>query len=272
MLAWDSGGVLREQVILQQAARDGARVAATAYSPGAAVGTVQQAVLDSARDLPGLSGTPGFMTLSYPDGGLSVQVVLVYDHALSTPVLRNLWGGAGGTVRLQASATFFVPQLTAVPAAVVTSTPIPTPTPVPAATNTPTSIPPTNTPTPTLSPTPTVTPTPTLTPIPPLHCTITVPPLSGDNGYIVLIQTNATNTIKITWTMRFGEPEAIDVYVVSWPGFQLVGSSSANAPSVSVTTPPVAPGYYVIDFYKRTSDLPWSTSATIDFMGANCPP
>ena len=44
MLAWDGGSVLREQVVLQQAARDGARVAATAYTPGAPQSLVTDAV------------------------------------------------------------------------------------------------------------------------------------------------------------------------------------------------------------------------------------
>ncbi|HEY3058587.1 MAG TPA: TadE family protein, partial [Chloroflexota bacterium] len=133
MLAWDGGSVLREQIILQQAARDAARVAATQYWPRTPAqqdgldAAVRQAALESARDLPGLAGTANYLTLSYPDGGQSVTVALAYNHALLTPVLRNAWGGAGGAVRMTASATFFVPQLTPVPATIVPSTPLPTP-------------------------------------------------------------------------------------------------------------------------------------------------
>src|SRR5437867_125967 len=147
MVAWDGGGVLREQVVLQQAARDGARVAATRYAPGEVDAVIRQAVQQSALDLPGAAA----VTISHPDVQ-SVQVTLSYNHALSTPAVRNLWGGS---VHMSASAVFFVPQPTPAAVAVSTSTPIPTVTPTAAATNTPT---------PTLTPVPTN--TPTLTPVP----------------------------------------------------------------------------------------------------------
>src|ERR1700694_2938362 len=87
MAAWDGGSLLREQIVLQQAARDGARVAATAYGQGVPLATIDHAVLASARDLSDLSTTPGYLAVTYPDAQ-SVQVALHYDHALYTPVLR----------------------------------------------------------------------------------------------------------------------------------------------------------------------------------------
>lgn len=169
MAVWDGGTALREQVVLQQAARDGARVAATAYGPTVQNSIVADAVMASSRDLPALSSSPGYLTISYPDAQ-SVQVRLTYAHSLITPVLRQLWAGGQGTINLSASATFYLPELTPVPATLVvptatstpTSLPTPTltPTPAPTATSTPTLVP---TPTPTLTPTPLPTPTPTAT-------------------------------------------------------------------------------------------------------------
>jgi Flp pilus assembly protein TadG len=83
MSAWDGGSVLREQVVLQQAARDGARVAATGYGSAVTDSTLSDAVLASAADLPALKDTPGYVTISYPDAQ-SVQVRLKYAHALIT--------------------------------------------------------------------------------------------------------------------------------------------------------------------------------------------
>jgi hypothetical protein len=176
MSVWDGGSVLREQVILQQAARDGARIAATTYAPAVlpgcattTTGSVADAVLLSAADLPTLSSSPGYLNVCYPDAQ-SVQVQVTSVHALFTPVLRWMWGGSQGSVTLHARATFYVPLS---PATVVAppATPTPTPTPTPTFTPTPTSVPtatstPSSTPTATLTPTRTSTPTPTRTPAP----------------------------------------------------------------------------------------------------------
>ena len=164
MSAWDGGSVLREQVVLQQAARDGARAAATSYG-GASPSIVQDAVLASAADLPALRYTPGYFNLT--SDSQSVTVRLTYAHSLITPVLRQLWGGGQGTVSLSASATFYLPQQTPVPAVITPSTPVPTATPSPASTSTAIATPtpmPTPTPTSTSSPTPSATPrsTPTI--------------------------------------------------------------------------------------------------------------
>jgi Flp pilus assembly protein TadG len=123
MAAWDGGSVLREQVVLQQAARDGARVAATGYGSAVPDTIVSDAVTASAADLPALPNTPSFLTITRDPQ--SVRVQLRYAHALITPVLRNLWGGGQGTITLGASATFYLAQLTPVPSPVVLSTPMP---------------------------------------------------------------------------------------------------------------------------------------------------
>ena len=140
MAVWDGGSVLREQVVMQQAARDGARVAATAYAPtvlppcaSTTTGSVADAVLLSAADLPTLSSSAGYLNVCYPDAQ-SVQVQVTSVHALFTPVLRWMWGGSQGSVTLRASATFYLALLpaTVVPApATPTVTPVPTATPVP---------------------------------------------------------------------------------------------------------------------------------------------
>ena len=128
MLVWDGGSVLRDQVILQQAARDGARVAATAYAStvfpacGPAISPVAEAVKASAVDLPGLSST-----VCYPDSQ-TVHMQVLYVHVLITPILRGIWGDSQGLLTLQANATFY---LAPAPASVVPAPPTPTVTPTP---------------------------------------------------------------------------------------------------------------------------------------------
>jgi Flp pilus assembly protein TadG len=126
MAVWDGGSALREQVVLDEAARDGARAGATAFG-GAQQSVIQDAVLASAADLPALASSGGYLTIT--SDSQSITVGLRYPHVLITPVLRQLWSGGQGTLMLSASSTFFVPQLTPVPATVVPSTPIPSPTP-----------------------------------------------------------------------------------------------------------------------------------------------
>ena len=110
MSAWDGGSVLREQVVLQQAARDGARVAATGYGQSTSVATICAAVTaSSAIELSGLTCAASNVTYPTVD---TVQVRLTYAHALITPVLRQVWAGGLGTFTLTASATFYLPQLT----------------------------------------------------------------------------------------------------------------------------------------------------------------
>jgi hypothetical protein len=118
---WDGGSVLREQVILDAAARAGARLAATAYSGSGSIqpGDVTSAVYAAGADLP--LGTSDPVTFNAASGTVSVSHV----HALYTPLLRLLWGNGSGAVTLQAQAKFYVP----VP--VLNPTLVPAPVPAP---------------------------------------------------------------------------------------------------------------------------------------------
>jgi Flp pilus assembly protein TadG len=247
MVAWDGGGLLREQVILQQAARDGARVAATTWSPGESDAVVALAAQQSAADLPGV-----VTTVDRPAAD-SVRVSLTYDHGLMTPVLRGLWGGS---VRLRASATFFVPQLTPTPPAVVLSTLIPT------ATSTSVALP---------TSTPTVTPTPTATPIPIITCEVDIPPRGNNEGWPVIIQTAASAPITATWTLAPGDRNNIELSVLEFFPRDEIASERRNANSVTVTTPAVPADFYVVFFYNQGSGLNYWTSGTIQFVGTRCP-
>jgi hypothetical protein len=285
MAAWDGGSVLREQVVLQQAARDGARAAATAYGPGAPLLVVQDAVLASAADLPGLTSTPGYLSLSYPDAQ-SVNVRLQYAHALITPVLRQLWGGGQGTVTLSASATFYLPQLTPVPATIVPSTPIPTATATP-----------TQTPIPTVTPTPTRTaipsPTPTATPTPGSSIcarNFAVPPLENNSGYYATLQLTVPSVIAAGWTINESEGGLIELSIYAGnpfagvsnptptsyvPAQQPLFSNSANANSssvVSVTSlPQLEPaGTYSVFFFKQGVSLSQPSTGVIGYQSGTC--
>lgn len=188
MATWDGGSVLREQIVLQQAARDGARAGATAYG-GATNTIVTDAVLASASDLPALTGQMVTITRSNPQ---SISVSVGYPHTLITPVLRQLWG-SGGTLTLAASATFFVPQLTPTPAAVVPSTPTATP-----------------------SPTPTITPTPT--PAVPNPCSAIpdgqqLPALSNNTGYWCTLAVTSSSFIIAFWQDNFDPNNQIAMYL-----------------------------------------------------------
>jgi TadE-like protein len=277
MAAWDGGSALREQVVLQQAARDGARVAATAYGAGLPSSTVTNAVLASARDLSALSSTPGYLTVSYPDAQ-SVRVQLRYAHPLVTPVLRQLWGG--GTLMLQASATFYVPQLTPVPAT-LPPTPTPTPSPTPNATATVIA---TLTPTPTPTPTPTVTPTPT-PPITTCQVPVSIPALNNNSGYWVVIQVNVPSYIDVSWTLGSRDNIELDVYTntptnpfagqpnpttITPPPGELVGDR-ANTDRLEVrTTQSNLTGSFTVYFYKQGAGLP-ATTGTFEYQSRTCP-
>jgi hypothetical protein len=253
MVAWDGGGALREQVILEQAARDGARLAVTSYAPGASDAAIADAVRQSASDLPGAASV-----MVDRSDAQSVRVTVGYDHALWTPVVRNLWGGS---LRLNASAVFFVPRATPVAAPVATSTPLPTATP-------------TGTPTPTATATPTRTPTPaptaTATPNPVQQCPLNIPPLDNNEDRYALIQTSAAGTITVTWTLGGSERDNIALRVETLFGTS-VDSDSGNVNSLTVTTAQVPAGWYWVVFDNRGSRVSnWST-ARIDFVGTWCP-
>jgi hypothetical protein len=120
ILVWDGGSVLREQLILDGAARAGARLAATAYSGAGSIqlGDVTSAVFAAGTDLPLTTGDP--VTFNAATGTVTVSHV----HALYTPVLRLLWGNGSGTVTLKAQAQFYVPAPVLNPPLV----PVPAPT------------------------------------------------------------------------------------------------------------------------------------------------
>lgn len=267
MVVWDGGSILREQVVLQTAAREGARVAATGYGATVPAATINNAVLISARDLPQLSTTPNYVTVSYPDAR-SVSVTVQYRHGLFTPILRNLWGNSGGVVVLHASAVFYLPTLTPVPATVVASTPLPTSTPSP--------VPPTATP----SPTPI---TPTATPTPgPCTYTVAVPGLSNKRGYYLTFSTAAAGPISATWNLPDGSGNpSLDVYQnnpfsgdpnpdnVSPPAGSL-GSGQPILSTMRVTTLTRPAGTYTIYLYEQGPAFSAST-ATLTYATARCP-
>ncbi|HEY0581748.1 MAG TPA: hypothetical protein VGE94_06160, partial [Chloroflexota bacterium] len=274
---------LREQVVLQQAARAGARVAATGYGTSVASSVVSNAVLASAGDLPALSSTPGYVTISYPDAQ-SVRVQVRYDHALITPVLRQVWGNGTGIVALQASATFYAPQLTPVPATVVPSTATPTPVPPTA-----TPVPPTATPVP-----PTATPiVPTATPTISRLCTPSpsiqlLPALPTGYGFWCTLTVTTTSYVMVQWDDQADPNNAIGVYSTSPDPFlgrgdpvQLAPPSNNLAFNFRATTnnatslpglPPgsnvlialsncLRAGTYQLYFYNAGTALPRTTSS-----------
>ena len=285
MGAWDGGSVLREQVVLQQAARDGARAAATAYGPGASLAIVQDAVLASAADLPALRNTTGYLSLTYPDAQ-SVSVRLQYAHSLITPLLRQLWGGGQGTVMLSASAQFYLPQLTPVPATIVASTPIPTATPTPTATPMPTV-------TPTLTPTPSPSATPTATSTPGVAACvrdIDIPPLDNNSGYYVTLQLTTSSVIAAGWTISESVGGQIELSIYAGNPFAGVSdptpvnfspsqtplftssANSNNTSAVGVTSfPQEEPsGTYSVFFFKRGTSLSQSSDGGVGYQSGNC--
>lgn len=227
MATWDGGSVLRDQVVLQQAARDGARARATAFG-GATNAVVQDAVLASAQsDLPSL--TVQMITVSPAPDPQSITVSVRYPHALITPVLRQLWGGGSGTVTLQASSTFYVPQLTPTAAAIVPSTPTATPSP-----------------TPTLSPTPTPTatpsPTPAATPVPPYVCANTpntnqqFNALGASRGYWCTLTITSPVYIWGIWQDNNNPTNEIDIYLNTPNPFAGQSEPSSKDPTTITNT------------------------------------
>ena len=273
MAVWDGGSALREQVVLEQAARDGARAGATAYG-GAQQGIIQDAVLASAADLPALSNSPNY--LSVTSSGQSVTVRVQYAHALITPVVRQLWSGGRGTLMLSASATFYVPQMTPTPGAVVPSTPIPSSTPTPTFTPTNTPVPfatATRTPLPaTPTMTPTITPTPT--PLLPNACipnAQSLPALANDTGYWCTLRITTPSLILANWQDNYDPNNQLPIYQNT--PFAGQADPSSSAPPIGAigvyyrfngwlwgsTIVCVQPGTYSVYFYNRGSAFPASS-------------
>jgi Flp pilus assembly protein TadG len=109
IVIFDGGGVLREQLILQEAARAGARVAATGY------GTVPAAQIISAARAAG-SDIPLSAADPVSTDSATGLVTVSHAHQLYTPVLRQLWGNGTGLVTLSARAQFLVPSPPPAPA------------------------------------------------------------------------------------------------------------------------------------------------------------
>jgi hypothetical protein len=115
---WDGGSLLREQLILDGAARAGARLAGTGYAGSGSIqpAAMVDAVRAAAADLPLVASE---VTADPVTGTVTVS----HAHALYTPLLRRLWGNGSGTVTLQAQAQFSVP----VPVLSPPLVPVPTP-------------------------------------------------------------------------------------------------------------------------------------------------
>jgi Flp pilus assembly protein TadG len=272
MSAWDGGSVLREQVVLQQAARDGARVAATGYGQSVSVATICSAVAASAANLSDLTCALGNITYPTVD---TVQVRLTYAHALVTPVLRQLWAGGLGTMTLTASATFYLPQLTPVPATIVPTGPTATPTLVPTATST-------ATPTRTATPTPTVTPTRTPTPAPSFPCSgvpnsAPIPALASNQGYWCSIAVAASSYVAADWQDNNDPNNQIAIYqaspgpfagqpdplTASPPNGNLATDFQSNGVLWGTTTACQAPGNYAVYFFNQGARLQTTTQADV---------
>jgi Flp pilus assembly protein TadG len=278
MIVWDGGAALREQVVLEQAARDGARVAATGFgSASVASSVVCNAVLASARDLPNL--TCGAANIAYPDA-TTVTVSLRYSHALYTPVVREVWGGSPGTLTLTADASFYVPPATQTPLTIAISTPLPTATPIPPtatvapAPATATALAPTATPVP---------PTATATPVGQFTCGSTwtwvaIPALARRTGFYVVFSVPSTRYIVLSWWTgsqqgaqdlrlyagnRFnGQPDPTGI---DPPDPSLVGGTTGSDPTTIWSPQAVPAGTYSAYFYARGN--PMGDSLVV----VNCP-
>ena len=303
MAAWDGGSALREQIVLQQAARDGARAGATVFG-GAGAAVVDAAVTASAADLPAL--TPQMVTITSAPDPQSITVSLRYPHALITPVLRQVWGG---TLMLSASATFFVPQVTPTPGSIVPSTATATPTgtatptatatptvaattsPTPTLTPSPTSTPtltPTPTSTPTLTPTPTI--TPTATPVIPNPCSAIpdsqpLPALTNNSGYWCSVRLTIASIISANWQDNFDQNNQIVIYAsnpgpfVGQPDPTTLDPNKITATNLSTqfranngvlrgdTATCVQPGTYSVYFFNRGTA---ASASTANVSTLNC--
>jgi Flp pilus assembly protein TadG len=254
MAVWDGGGVLRQQVVLQQAARDGARLAATGSAPLTAVplcptstivpanSPVSMAVSSSAGEL-----SPVITSACYPDS-TSIRVTASYVYALVTPVLGRVWEDTAGSGKktLSASATFYLPpaRATAIP-------PPPTPTRSPTPTLTPTPLPPTATPT--AAPAVTATPTP-----PPVGSCVVI------DSYLRFINTNTAYSAPCYWvkqTVQVGQNATLTIA----PGVTFYFDASAGLIAYGTLTADADAGSR-ITFTSSSGTTAW---AGIDLAGSS---
>jgi hypothetical protein len=156
-------------------------------------------------------------------------------------VLRNLWAGGQGTLTLHASATFYLPQQTPVPANVVPSTPTPTPTP---------------TPLPTATPTPTPTSAFTCSPSPsPAPNNLSVPRLSSGASYTVSFRVSSPTVVLATWTVA---RDASSLSLGIYSGSTLLSTSFPLGNMVVAFTNPSSPlgaGSYTAVLGNHDGDL-----------------
>ncbi len=205
--------------------------------------------------------------------------------------MRQLWGGSSGTVMLQASATFYVPQLTPTVADIVPSTPTSTPSPTPTATPALTA---------TATPGPTSTATPTGTPQLPNPCSDTpntnlIRPLGNNSGWWCTLQLTTPSAIITYWQDNGGPNNQILIYLNNPSPFvgqpdpspldpNKISNTSlafnyrtANGwiwgytygPGPANPLPPpvcVGPGTYSIYFYNRGNAFP-SSNANVNAVG-----
>lgn len=174
LLGVDFARVMHDRLILFDAARAGAQIAAA--SPAPPFPRVAAAVVAETSDLP-IQGDAAHIQVRYPADG-TVVVRVEYDFQAMTPLIALTWGG--GPLAVSAAATWPLVSTGAVP------TPLPTPSPRPSAT--PTAAPaPTAAPRPTASATASATAAPTPPPVD--GCSLTRhQSLAQGQGYVVTVR------------------------------------------------------------------------------------
>lgn len=245
LLGLDFSRVMHDRLILVDAARAGAQIAAVAPNPPAS--SVEAAVVAEAPDLP-IQGDATHVQVTYPGDG-TAQVTVEYGFQAVTPLISRTWGG--GPLMISVSASWPMspagvnPTPVATPSAqptvtaTATPTPVPSNTPVPTASATPaptrTAVPAaTATPTRTAAPTATATSTPSApTPTPVPGCNYAIrQPLNKDQGYYVVIDVPASTTTIIISFKAPGTTGAASIYLYAG------GSAFAGAPRPPLSVPP----------------------------------
>lgn len=254
VLVWDGATAFRQDAIVRDAARAGARVAASGYGASIPAEAVERAARAAAQDAP---ATLVGVEVSYPDAE-SVEVGVTAEQELYTPVLRQAWTGGSGRLRLERRARFFLPRETPVPPTIQPSTPPPTQTPLPRAT-------------------PTPSPTPGL-------CTtqVSIPPLDRNTGWYVTFQTAATGPITATWTLPARNNVELDLYSGNpfegqpnptslRPPANPLASDAGNVTSLSVSVPSAPAGLYSAYFYNFGAPVGAASQGTLAYLAAGCP-
>jgi hypothetical protein len=249
-----------------------------------------------------------YVTIAYPSPDM-IAVTVRSPFQPVAPMVGALW--AGGSPWISAKAAFPAPIATATPLPITPSTPVPSATPTsattPTAATTATStaastgtVTPSPTRTSTLASTPTGTQLPTSTPTrtattsptrtatrtaTPGLCTetITIPPLTNNQGYWVTITTNGSGAVSATWLLSSRNNIEIDLYAgnpfsgqsnpaaISPPSGELT-TATGNLISLTMNSPgPHSAGTYTVYFFNRGSLIASSSTATIIYVKATCP-